>query len=550
MGIIHRAHDRALNREIAIKVLQDRFSIHSTTARRFLEEARITGQLQHPGIPPVFQVGTRRDGRPFLAMKLIKGETLDELLKTNSPINRFAVFEAIANAVGYAHAHNVIHRDLKPANVMVGRFGEVQVMDWGLAKVLTASSHQQEHEPDPSATCELGTEIRSTRDDNDATQDGDILGTPAYMPPEQAIGSIDEIDKRSDVFGLGAILCSILTGKPPYLGGDAKSTRVLAAKGNLEETYARLDASGADPEIVDLCKRCLSPNKEHRPVDAITVATEVIALREAAEERAKQAEIRRAQSELRQKLERKHTRQILFMALPILMTSLIVVYFVMDRWFDKTEQRLQDERNVGIFEIYSGMNRKLGRYHDSNQTLDYALKLCQIWTNSGYEHIWRHGMRIREQKVQNHISVFDFQTAIDDLKVLEAEYQTYQNGRYHEGNELYSLKGISFIQEQLRLCERLQFLIKQPEIQESDFEDMPVIMEHIIRFMIDQRNEARARKSLTNYLIWIRKQSSRRSFSSLLGRPPGSINGKSIFGKPARTAHRSFDSLSARSIRR
>lgn len=143
MGVVYRATDSTLGREVAVKVLLHRFAADSGTARRFADEARITAQLQHPGIPPVHDLGTLPDGRPFLAMKLIKGSTLDHLLAARpDPAQgrgRFvAAFEQVCQAVGYAHAHNVIHRDLKPSNVMVGAFGEVQVMDWGLAKVLAA----------------------------------------------------------------------------------------------------------------------------------------------------------------------------------------------------------------------------------------------------------------------------------------------------------------------------------------------------------------------------------------------------------------------------
>src|SRR5262249_18223983 len=141
MGVVYRARDTALDRDVAVKLLSERYPADSSAARRFLSEARITGQLQHPGIPAVHQVGTLADGRPFLAMKLMKGSTLEAILKqrTDPAADRgrlLAVFETVCQAVGYAHAHRVIHRDLKPANVMVGTFSEVQVMDWGLAKVL------------------------------------------------------------------------------------------------------------------------------------------------------------------------------------------------------------------------------------------------------------------------------------------------------------------------------------------------------------------------------------------------------------------------------
>jgi serine/threonine protein kinase len=136
----------------------------------------------------------------------------------------------------------VIHRDLKPANVMIGNFGEVQVMDWGLAKVLGLRDADA---TDPDETVS-GTAIHSMREsDSSFTQAGSVLGTPAYMPPEQAIGAINKVDARSDVFGLGAILAVILTGKPPFMASSVETTRIQAAQGNVEECFARLDASGA-----------------------------------------------------------------------------------------------------------------------------------------------------------------------------------------------------------------------------------------------------------------------------------------------------------------
>src|SRR5262249_1929981 len=168
MGVVYRARDTTLDRDVAVKLLSDRYPADSPAARRFLSEARITGQLQHPGIPAVHQVGTLADGRPFLARKLIKGNNLEAILKDRrDPLAErgrlLAVFEAVCQAVAYAHAHDVIHRDLKPANVMVGAFGEVQVMDWGLAKVLGA---RPEGLADPEATT-APTVVRSLRESDD-----------------------------------------------------------------------------------------------------------------------------------------------------------------------------------------------------------------------------------------------------------------------------------------------------------------------------------------------------------------------------------------------
>jgi serine/threonine protein kinase len=256
MGVVYRATDTALGRVVAVKVLQEKFGTGSGAARRFADEARITGQLQHPAVPPVHDLGTLPDGRPFLAMKLIKGQTLDALLAARpepaAGRGRFvAAFEQVCQAVAYAHDHNVIHRDLKPANVMVGDYGEVQVMDWGLAKVLAGGSRDL---PEAGAgETASGLRIRSLREtDGSLTQAGSVLGTPAYMPPEQALGAVLKIDARSDVFGLGAVLAVILTGKPPFTSGSAETTRIQAAQGKVGECFARLDACGAEPELVAL----------------------------------------------------------------------------------------------------------------------------------------------------------------------------------------------------------------------------------------------------------------------------------------------------------
>ncbi|HEV3085244.1 MAG TPA: serine/threonine-protein kinase [Gemmataceae bacterium] len=144
MGVVYSARDESLGRDVAVKVLHERYQVDSLVGQRFLDEARITAQLQHPAIPPVFEVGWLADERPYLAMKLIKGRTLEKLLKERpepaSDRGHFlAVFQQVCQAVGYAHSKHILHRDLKPANVMVGAFGEVQVMDWGLAKLLVAA---------------------------------------------------------------------------------------------------------------------------------------------------------------------------------------------------------------------------------------------------------------------------------------------------------------------------------------------------------------------------------------------------------------------------
>jgi serine/threonine protein kinase len=325
MGVIYQARDLAMNRTVAVKVLQDRYDIDSVTAARFIEEAQITGQLQHPGIPPIYHVGRMADGRPFLAMKLIKGQTLNALIKSDETYNKLAVIEAIAQAVGYAHAHGVIHRDLKPQNVMVGAFGEVQVMDWGLAKLLKSPpSGRRQPAVEPPATPPVSTLFNPRADSPGSdTRVGSILGTPAYMPPEQAKGELDQIDQRSDVFGLGAILCQMLTGRPPYDVPDAWVAMAHATLGLTADAFARLDACGAEPEVVALCKRCLAFAPEDRPADGNAVAAEVARLRAEAEERAKQAELAQARAEVQAEEQRKRRRLLQLAGGSILLTLLV-----------------------------------------------------------------------------------------------------------------------------------------------------------------------------------------------------------------------------------
>src|SRR5579872_232153 len=331
VGVIYQALDKALARGVAVKLLGDKCQPGSRAANRFLDEARITGQLQHPAIPPIHDVGTTLDGRPFLVLKFIKGQTLESLLKNRSSLTeergRFlAIFEQICQAVAYAHSHHVIHRDLKPANVMVGSFGETLVMDWGLAKVIGPAALNNTSSTAPETTLPE-TEIHDARETDDATRAGSILGTPAYMPPEQAIGAIDQVDQQSDVFGLGAILCVILTGKPPFVGADSESTRQLAARARLEDAIQRLDNCGAEPSLVKLCKSCLAVEKIGRPKDANEVAATIAALRSDADERARRAEIdlvraegeeARAKSEARELRKRRHVQLALLGAIGLM----------------------------------------------------------------------------------------------------------------------------------------------------------------------------------------------------------------------------------------
>jgi serine/threonine-protein kinase len=320
MGVVFRATDPDFGRTLAVKVLLDHRRDDEAAVRRFLDEARLCGQLQHPGIPPVHEMGTLPDGRPFFAMKLVKGDTLATLLAGRATpcedLPRFVgIFDQVCQTVAYAHSRGVIHRDLKPANIMVGAFGEVQVMDWGLAKIL--------REPAAATVTAAASTLHTTHQPTpEETAPGSVLGTPAFMPPEQARGQTSHLDERADVFSLGAVLCAILTGHPPHRGSEGSAVLRQAAEGDLGEARARLAASGADEELVRLTLSCLAFQPSERPRDVDAVAKAVAAYRAGVEERLKRAELARAGAEVRVREERKRRQVLLGLAATVLLLVL------------------------------------------------------------------------------------------------------------------------------------------------------------------------------------------------------------------------------------
>jgi serine/threonine-protein kinase len=307
MGAVLRGHDPELGRELAVKVILPAHRDNPDLVRRFVSEARLAGQLQHPGIVPVYDVGQMDDGRPFFTMKLVEGRTLAELLAERPgpghDLPRFLrYFEAVCQAVGYAHARGVVHRDLKPPNVMVGAFGEVQVMDWGLAKRLEevgaeGALEQPPSLPAPSSSATLPAAL---------TRPGEVVGTPSYLAPERARGAAG--DQRADVFGLGAILCEILTGGPPFRRAGLLGLLEQAREGDLKDATERLDCCGADPELVRLAKDCLVAGPAGRPPDGSAVAARVAEHLAGAQERLRRAEVGQARAEARAEGERSRRR--------------------------------------------------------------------------------------------------------------------------------------------------------------------------------------------------------------------------------------------------
>jgi serine/threonine protein kinase len=272
LGEVYVARDEELWREVALKQIRPKYADHPHSRARFVLEAEITGGLEHPGIVPVYGLGTHPDGRPYYAMRFIRGETLrDAVVRFHAadaepgrdPAERALAFRDllgrfldVCDAVAYAHSRGVLHRDLKPANVMLGPYGETIVVDWGLAKVQAAAG-AADGSPGPLRP-RSGTETT-------LTLSGHPIGTPAYMAPEQAIGRTEDIDVRTDVYLLGGILFEILTGRAPHAGGvrgpHAPSARAVKPTA---------------PEALDLvAARALAPARADRPASAAELAEEV-----------------------------------------------------------------------------------------------------------------------------------------------------------------------------------------------------------------------------------------------------------------------------------
>ncbi len=254
MGTVFLAEDTTLGRNVAVKVL-DLPDASGELAARMLREARIVAGLEHPGIVPVHDAGTLPDGRVFYAMKYVQGDRLDQHLpKVPSLADRLRLFLKVCDAVAFAHAHRVLHRDLKPENIMVGPFGEVLVMDWGVAKVLGGIAESCKQQPSAEHASVM------SRSRAPETGHGTVLGTPGYMAPEQARGEIDRLDERSDVFGLGAILRFLLTGR-----------------GLLEATTAGAEIAvpRVPPALAAICAKAMSPEPADRYAGTQEMAADI-----------------------------------------------------------------------------------------------------------------------------------------------------------------------------------------------------------------------------------------------------------------------------------
>ncbi|MDP7035476.1 MAG: serine/threonine-protein kinase, partial [Planctomycetota bacterium] len=277
MGQVLQVHDERLDRIIAAKTL--RYTSSADFQQRFTREAQVTGHLEHPNIVPIHDLEIDESGNHFYTMKRVRGVELATVLQRDLASQnasdsaqllerRLRIFLKACDAMSFAHSQGVIHRDLKPANIMVGEFGEVLVMDWGLAKMnwkrKTAGSGEQKpsepHEKREEEKCLSSLTPQSIL----STREGQILGTIPYMPPEQANGWIDRLDPRSDIYSLGAILYEMLTGSPPYLGKQSKVVLSAVIKGHLEPPSERRPDLSIPWELEQIVLKAMASNPDDR----------------------------------------------------------------------------------------------------------------------------------------------------------------------------------------------------------------------------------------------------------------------------------------------
>ena len=296
-GSVLQVWDSELSRNLAMKVAARQTEAEDATEgldsralARFLEEAQVTSQLDHPGIVPVHELGIDEQRRVYFTMKLVKGESLNEVLQHSAEgkagwtqTRVVSVLLKVCDALGYAHSKGVLHRDLKPANVMVGRFGEVYVMDWGLARVMNRPDGR-DLRLNPAggvSISEVASQRRDLRgvspDSPLVTMDGDIVGTPVYMSPEQARGELEDLKPASDVYALGAMLYHLLAGHPPYAEPGARTSPYLVLRWVREDPPAPLArrAPGASAELVSICERAMARDPRERYASAEALAEDL-----------------------------------------------------------------------------------------------------------------------------------------------------------------------------------------------------------------------------------------------------------------------------------
>ncbi|MEM8735288.1 MAG: serine/threonine-protein kinase, partial [Planctomycetota bacterium] len=342
IGEVWKAWDTQLQREVAVKTIREEFRLHSKINARLEREALITGSIQHPGVPSIHGFGRLADGSIHVVMRQVEGKTFAEILKDESAADRdtnrlLGIFSQVAQTVAFAHDLGFIHRDLKPHNVMVGRFGEVQVLDWGMAK------RTSDDDSDWELTNAEANELQSSEASNtevpesvSLTREGDVFGTPAYMAPEQARGDHDAVGPQSDVFSLGAMLYELLTGGRIYqtLHTDSvtKSVLELATLGDTSAAISALEQLDLPSELKRLCVSCLEGQADARPQDAGRVADAITGYLAGTQKALEEARISQRTAEVKAEEESKRRKSSIRWLAGILAASLIGIVGVGWQW--------------------------------------------------------------------------------------------------------------------------------------------------------------------------------------------------------------------------
>lgn len=303
VGNVWLARDSSIGRDVALKELQ---SANSVSQHRFLREAKITGQLEHPGVVPVYELGRDpQTGRPFYIMRFIRGRTLSDVARafhlnrrpgwheSMELVNLLAAFVSVCNTIAFAHSHGIVHRDLKGENIIVGEFGEVIVLDWGLAK-------RVDEEEETRSPTDLDPVAYASR-----TLMGQVVGTPAYMAPEQARGELHLIGPPADIFGLGAILYEILTGQPPFVGETVTAVLLQATLGVIVPPHEIWPEVPIGLEAA--CLKAMSKEPADRFATALALGQEIQGWQD--------RQRRQAEDELRQAFDRLRSQQAALVAL-------------------------------------------------------------------------------------------------------------------------------------------------------------------------------------------------------------------------------------------
>ncbi|XZE56483.1 tetratricopeptide repeat protein [Planctomycetaceae bacterium SH139] len=282
LGQVFLANDRQLHREVALKEIKSHLVADESSRSRFTLEAKITGRLEHPGIVPVYALGSYPDGRPYYAMRFIRGDSLKQVCRAYHDRRKNGKAEGIielrkllghfidvCQALEYAHSRGVVHRDIKPDNIMIGQFGETLLVDWGLAKSLSRSGGLDAGEEGVEDT----TLPLNDLNESNQTQHGSVLGTPSYMSPEQARGAINELGPTSDVYSLGATLCFLLTGQPPV---SRQSVLAMLEQVKTGKVLAPRDLQPDVPKALDaICRKAMSLEIENRYESAAALAGDI-----------------------------------------------------------------------------------------------------------------------------------------------------------------------------------------------------------------------------------------------------------------------------------